>query len=123
MGPDSESSVPYLEPLKINFRYVIWPVLFSVPCSVHESGAVHECMYCLQPFADFDEMRAHVGQHGGRYSCRTCGAPQPDFAALVAHRAAHARQVPPDQKQRLDCADVEADMKRGYLSCPKAKLR
>jgi hypothetical protein len=79
-------------------------------------------MYCLQPFADFDEMRAHVGEHGGRYSCRVCCAPQPDFAALVAHRAAHARQQA-DQKQRLDCADVEADMKRGYLSCPKAKLR
>jgi hypothetical protein len=79
-------------------------------------------MYCLQPFADFELMRAHVDQHGGRYSCRSCEALLQDFAALVAHRADHVREETARQR-RQNCAEVEAEVKRGYLSCPKAKLR
>ena len=67
-------------------------------------------------------MRGHVEQHGGRYTCHACAVPLEDWSALVAHRAGHVR-LEADRQRRLDCGAVEQEVKRGYLSCPRAKLR
>jgi 5-methylcytosine-specific restriction endonuclease McrA len=88
----------------------------------HRSGAVHECMYCLQPFADFESMRSHVDQHGGRYTCSECGKSLDDIDAVLAHRTEHERRDA-DRQRRQDCGALEQEVKRGYLSCPRAKLR